>query len=100
MERPRLWGDIDFAREDESRVWFSASLINRSEKPQPLVLHMMGFLNFPPYGTGSDPFVRPVAADLPTGAQWVDALDYKTIVMCPSDPRNSLTNDGQRRKMS
>lgn len=83
--KDRVYCDVAFADGGANARYIACDCVNHSDAPQGLVLHWMASLQFPA--------VRPWAALLPPGAQWIDALDYRTLDYARFRPGDHLVSD-------
>ena len=95
--KDRVYCDVSFSTlTDRSRL-VRAELVNQTQVNQNVVLHFMASINYPyvrPYTT--EPAQRPTVK-LPTGALWMNALDYAELKFATPRANDSLVPDGQRR---
>ena len=83
--KDRVYADISYSRIGEHVRLIRAECVNRTSRPQNLVLHQMAYLNFP--GPGQEVM-------LPAGAKWIHALDYSDLKFATSRPTDNLVYDG------
>lgn len=83
--KDRVYCDIAFARIDDNARLIQCECVNRTDDPQGIVLHWMSSLQFPA--------LRPGVVHLPPGAQWMDALDYRTLDFAKFRPQDHLVPD-------
>jgi hypothetical protein len=95
--KDRVYCDVSFSAISPRARLIRAELVNRTDRPQITVLHLMASLN----SNGARPD-RPavplrVLAKLPSEAIWVDALDHTDLQFAKPRPTDSLMLDGLRR---
>jgi hypothetical protein len=96
--KDRVYADISYSAYGEDARLIRAQLVNHTDLPQSLVLHFLASIHFPsikPYAP--DEALRIARAELPPGAQWVDALDYQELQFHTPRARDGLVYDGWRR---
>jgi Glycogen debranching enzyme len=94
--KDRVYADISFSRIDGQSRLIRVNFANQTEHPQNLVLHAMASLQ-PPRLPGHGAIQIFTEAQLPGGAKWVDALDYKQLIFAKPRPANGLVYDGLAR---
>ncbi|MBN2162104.1 MAG: hypothetical protein JXR25_15610 [Pontiellaceae bacterium] len=96
--KDRVYADISYSEIDAKSRLVRAELVNQTELPQSLVLHMMASMSFPsirPYAP-KDP-ICPGRVTLPERAVWIDALKYDEMHFAQSGPKDDLVYDGKMR---
>ncbi len=96
--KDQVYADISYSKVDEQSRLVRAECVNRTPLPQSLVLHLIASINFPSlveYAPNNP--IRPAVADLPAGAVWLGALDYKDLRFARPRPQDDLVYDGKRR---
>ncbi|MDR6549099.1 MGH1-like glycoside hydrolase domain-containing protein [Paenibacillus qinlingensis] len=91
--KDQVYTDISFSKVDDDSRLVRASLVNRTEHPQNLVLHWMASLH-PPRLPGHGQTHIFAEAQLPEGAVWMDALEYKELTFARPRPADGLGYDG------
>jgi hypothetical protein len=71
--------------------------VNNTDLPQHQVLHYMAYMNFPPVRPYSEEPILPGKVDLPTGAIWIDGLDYDDLGFAKARPSDNLVYEGWHR---
>jgi hypothetical protein len=95
--KDRVYCDVSFSTLSDRARLVRAELVNHTQVNQNLVLHFMASFNYPyvrPYTT--EPAQKPTVK-LPTGALWVNALDYAELKFATPRANDSLVPDGQHR---
>lgn len=85
--KDQVYSDISFSKMNNSEFVIRAHMVNNTNRPQNLVLHLLGFLNYP------DEWLTRVM--LPEGAIWKEAIAYKEIFKAIKEPRDDLPYDGK-----
>ena len=96
--KDQVYADISYSEMDAQSRLVRAELVNHTDLPQSLVLHMMASMSFPsirPYAP-KDP-IYPGRVTLPDGALWVDALDYEEMQYAQKGAKDNLVGDGKLR---
>jgi hypothetical protein len=68
--------------------------VNNTDRVQHQALHYFAYLNFPPVRPYSHEAILPSRAHLPTGAVWIDALDYADLQYAVPRPSDNLVYEG------
>ena len=87
--KDQVYADISYTKLDDHSRLIRAECVNNTDLPQNLVLHLMANMNFPS--------INPAAVELPPGAVWVSAIDYKSMRYAKSRPTDTLVYDGKLR---
>lgn len=86
--KDRVYVDLSFSELGADARLIGCEIVNRTNVPQNLSLHLIASLQFP---AGQHKAV------LPEGACWIDALDYRTLEFATPRPDDHLTPDGLMR---
>ncbi|MBE0698742.1 MAG: hypothetical protein IH586_17625, partial [Anaerolineaceae bacterium] len=92
--KDQVYCDVSFSKMSPNARLVRCEFVNRTSSPQNLVLHYMANMNFPPLRTYSDEPIQPCRVHLPSGAHWIDALDYADFRFATPRPQDSLPQDG------
>jgi len=84
--KDQVYSDISYSKLDDKTRLIRAECVNRTDLPQTIVLHFMASMNFPSEST---------LVELPPGAVWVSAADYKSLNFARSTPKDNLVTDGK-----
>ena len=87
--KDRLYCDISFNKIDDHTRLVRCEYINNTEYKNSFSLNLFAGIYFP-----FDDGVSPV---LPSGAKWIDAVDYSSLEFAQPDCHNNLSDDGLRR---
>ena len=68
--------------------------VNNTALPQHQALHYMAYINFPPVRPYSDEAILPAEVHLPSGAIWLDGLDYVDLRYATARPSDNLVYEG------
>lgn len=86
--KDQVYCDVSYSRLNDHARLVRADCVNATPRNQNMVLHCVGYLNFPAPGYE--------VALLP-GAKWIHALDYKDLTFATPRPTDSLVYDGLQR---
>ena len=87
--KDQVYADISYSWIDDHSRLVRADLVNSTDLPQSLELHLMASVAYPS--------VQPASVSLPAGACCVRAIDYDTLRFGRARPTDSLVYDGKRR---
>lgn len=96
--KDQVYADIAFTRIDDQERLISAGCVNNTGLPQSLVLHLLASIRFPSlreYAPNQP--IRPATLELPSGAVWFGALDYRDLRHAKPRPTDNLVYDGKWR---
>lgn len=96
--KDRVYADISYSAIDDHSRLIHAKLVNNTELPQSLVLHMLASIHFPsiaPYSP--DEALQIAKVTLPAKGIWVDALDYRDLTFQQPRASDGLVYDGWKR---
>jgi len=96
--KDRVYADISYSAIDEHSRLIKANLVNNTDLPQSLVLHMLASIHFPsiaPYSP--DEALQLASVKLPKDGLWIDAVDYHELTFQQPRASDGLVYDGWRR---
>lgn len=96
--KDQVYTDISYSEISPSSRLIRIECVNNTTNYQNLALHFMAFLNFPPikeYSISTP--LYPGIITLPSGAIWVDALNYEDLKFINPRPQDNLVYDGKMR---
>lgn len=90
--KDQVYSDISFApyapQMQDLRL-MRVQMVNNTDTPQNLTLHLFASLHYPPH--------HPASAVLPADGVWVDAVDFTNLCFAKPRPQDGLVWDGLRR---
>ena len=96
--KDQVYADISYSRIDERSRLIRAECVNQTGLPQSLVLHLLAEMNFPSLVEyAPNTLLLLGVVDLPPGAVWMSALDYKEMHYAKPRPQDNLVYDGKVR---
>jgi len=96
--KDQVYADISYSRINDHARLIRAECVNKTGLPQSLVLHLLAELNFPSlveYAPNHP--LLPGVVELPPGALWLGALDYRELHFAKPRPQDDLVYDGKVR---
>ena len=96
--KDQVYADISYSRIDERSRLIRAECVNQTSLPQSLVLHLLSEMNFPSlveYAPHTP--LLPDVVELPPGAVWLGALDYREMHFAKPRPQDDLVYNGKVR---
>ncbi|MCB0744413.1 MAG: hypothetical protein KDC67_10950, partial [Ignavibacteriae bacterium] len=96
--KDQVYTDISYSAINPNSRLIRIECVNNTDENQNLALNFMASMNFPPIKEYS-PYtsIYPALVNLPQGAQWFDALDYKNLEFAKPRPTDNLVYDGKMR---
>jgi hypothetical protein len=95
--KDQVYCDVSFSTLSEQARLVRCHFVNNTDVAQNLMVHLIGYMNFPPVRPYSGEAIRPVTVTLPQDSLWVDALDYDDLQFAIPRPTDNLTPDGMIR---
>jgi hypothetical protein len=95
--KDQVYCDVSISALDARTRLIRTQFVNNTDMAQNLMLHLIGYMNFPPVRPYSGEAIRLMNAILPEGSVWIDALDYEDLQFTTSRPTDNLSPDGMLR---
>ena len=88
--KDRVYADVTYHLLDDNRILVAVHCVNRTERPQNLVLNQMAYIDYP------EAYPRVTVRDT-AGLRWYNAVDYIENIPARPSPQFRLVYDGWRR---
>ena len=95
--RDQFYTNVSFSQVSGKSRLVRLECINQTDTPRQITVNCLSQLVFPPLHESSAEPIRLCDVELPTGAQWVHALDYADLHFAGPRPTDDLVPDGQWR---
>lgn len=92
--KDKVYCDISFSKITSTSRLIRCNCVNNTEENQNIIMHYMGYMNFPLHHSHAKEFLRPDQVIFSGEGIWVDALDYDELHFSVSRPNDYLVPDG------